>query len=69
MATNIGMAVPGASPLAGGAGLGDQVAGLTQEEIERRKRLKLQQQQLPGGGSAPGSALASGYGALFGGLG
>jgi hypothetical protein len=62
------MSVPGASPLAGGLGLGAQVDGLTEEERLRRRKQQLAQQNQDAGDS-PGSALASGYSAAFGGLG
>lgn len=65
MASNIGMAVEGASPLGLGYGqsIASQVAGETEEQ--RRKRLQALQaaKQLPTGGM---SSLAAGYGAAFG---
>ena len=59
--TSIGMSVPGASSLMGGASIADQVAGETAEQ--RRKRLQAMQnaKQLPAGISS----LAPDYGAAM----
>lgn len=52
------MSVPGASPLANGAGLADQVAGESEEQRKKRLAALRASQQMPTGMSS----LADGYG-------